>query len=85
MPVPLTFWFGELLTETYNEKKDQPITIDNFEEVYATALSLLPNTNILNIISKAKKKNANHWYWKYFKQITPLNSNLPTPRLTSFI
>ncbi len=51
----LTSWFGELLTETYNKDIKQPITIGHFKEVYAAALNLLPNNNILNIISKAKQ------------------------------
>jgi hypothetical protein len=52
----LTNWFGELLTETYNQATHQPITMDQFEDVYADALDLLPNNNILNIISKAKQE-----------------------------
>jgi len=51
----LTCWFGELLTETYNQATDQPITMAHFKGVYAAALDLLPNNNILNIISKAKQ------------------------------
>jgi hypothetical protein len=52
----LTCWFGELLTETYNESPTKPITMAYFEGVYAAALNLLPNNNILNIISKAKQE-----------------------------
>ena len=52
----LTCWFGELLTETYNQATDQSITMTFFESVYAAALNLLPNNNILNIISKAKQE-----------------------------
>jgi hypothetical protein len=52
----LTCWFGELLTETYNQATDQPITMTLFEGVYSAALNLLPNNNILNIISKAKQE-----------------------------
>jgi hypothetical protein len=44
------------LTETYNKATDQPITKTLFEGVYAAALNLLPNNNILNIISKAKQE-----------------------------
>ncbi|MCP4150254.1 MAG: ATP-binding protein [bacterium] len=51
----LICWFGELLTDTYNKDKTKPISIKNFEIVYAAALNVLPNNNILNIISKAKK------------------------------
>ena len=48
-------WFGELLTETYN-KHNPTITVHDFEVVYAAALKILPNNNILNIISKAKQE-----------------------------
>ena len=51
----LTSWFGELLTETYN-KKEAAITLRDFEIVEATASSLLPNANIINIISKANEQ-----------------------------
>lgn len=51
----LTGWIGELLTETYNQALEQPITMEYFEGLYADALDLLPNNNILNIISKAKQ------------------------------
>jgi hypothetical protein len=50
----LTCWFGELLTDKYNPQKDKPITMENFKEAYAAAVHILPNNNILNIISKAK-------------------------------
>ena len=52
----LVSWLGELLTETFNEKSDQPITPAQFEEVYSTAINVLPNNNILNIISKARQE-----------------------------
>ncbi|MEZ4727483.1 MAG: AAA-like domain-containing protein [Caldilineaceae bacterium] len=51
----LTSWFGELLTETYN-KHNPTITFRDFEIVEAAASSLLPNANILNIISKANEE-----------------------------
>ncbi len=53
----LTCWLGELLTEGhewYQADPTQPITMDQFEEMYVTALNVLPNNNILNILSKAK-------------------------------
>lgn len=52
----LVGWFGELLTETYNKDKSKPIGMRNFEIAYSAALNVLPNNNILNIISKAKKE-----------------------------
>jgi len=52
----LTCWFGELLTETYNQATQKPILHAHFEKVYAAALNLLPNNNILNLISKATQE-----------------------------
>jgi hypothetical protein len=52
----LTCWFGELLTETYNQATDKPITMKHFESAFAAAQNLLPNNNILNLISKAKQE-----------------------------
>ncbi|CAN2041158.1 AAA ATPase-like domain-containing protein [Candidatus Magnetomoraceae bacterium gMMP-15] len=53
----LTCWFGEILTEEeYNKETDKPIKIRNFEIVHAAAISVLPNNNILNIVSKARQE-----------------------------
>jgi hypothetical protein len=52
----LTCWFGELLTDIYNTDKDKPITMNSSEEVFYNASEVLPNNNILNIISKARQK-----------------------------
>ena len=52
----LVSWLGELLTETYNHHPTQPLTMRNFDEVYSAAVDVLPNNNILNIVSKAKQE-----------------------------
>lgn len=52
----LVSWFGELLTETYNRDKERPITADDFDYVLLWAIQALPNNNILNIVSKAKRE-----------------------------
>jgi hypothetical protein len=69
----LTCWFGELLTETYNQKKDEAITIDKFEEAYAAATYTLPNNNILNIISKVKQSPYREWIFSLFKPGEKIN------------
>ncbi|MEZ4869786.1 MAG: AAA-like domain-containing protein [Caldilineaceae bacterium] len=48
----LTSWFGELLTETYNEH-NPVLTVHDLEVVEAAATNRLPNANITNLISKA--------------------------------
>ena len=50
----LVSWLGEQLTETYNPGPPQPIDAAVFEQTYGAALHVLPNNNILNIISKAR-------------------------------
>ncbi|MFP4031934.1 MAG: AAA-like domain-containing protein [Desulfococcaceae bacterium] len=52
----LVSWFGELLTETYNPGMDRPISEEDYEYVLLRAIQALPNNNILNIISKAKRE-----------------------------
>jgi len=55
----LVSWFGELLTEGchfFKVEKDKLVDMKFFQRVYNTALSALPNNNILNIISKAKQE-----------------------------
>lgn len=55
----LTCWLGELLTEGfdgYQAEKNKPIGLDDFRLVFAAAVNLLPNNNILNIISKARQE-----------------------------
>ena len=51
----LTCWLGELITETYN-RRQPTITMQDFENSYKAALKLLPNNNILNLVSKAKQE-----------------------------
>ncbi|MCP4403906.1 MAG: ATP-binding protein [bacterium] len=55
----LTCWLGELLTEGFEEYQPPgqgPITMEQFEEVYAAAVKILPNSNITNILSKARQE-----------------------------
>ncbi|MEN8219672.1 MAG: AAA-like domain-containing protein [Pseudomonadota bacterium] len=75
----LTSWFGELLTETYNKATDQPITLAHFKEVYAAALDLLPNNNILNIISKAKQEPYKQFVLELFQTKTKVKFTYRDP------
>jgi hypothetical protein len=66
----LTCWFGELLSEGYEgcvNNKNLPISPDLFEEVLAAAINILPNNNILNIISKANEPHHKHQVLDLFK------------------
>ncbi|MDM8526763.1 AAA-like domain-containing protein [Anaerolineales bacterium HSG24] len=53
----LVGWLGEQLTEDrFNKERTKPIDLPFFENVYGAALHILPNNNILNLISKAKQE-----------------------------
>ncbi len=80
----LTSWFGELLTETYNQAIDQPITMTHFEGVYAAALDLLPNNNILNLISKAKQAAYKPFVLELFQTKTKVKFTYRNP-ITNFL
>jgi len=75
----LTCWFGELLTETYNQATDQSITMVHFKGVYAAALDLLPNNNILNIISKAKQAPYKPFVLELFQTKTKIKFTYRDP------
>ena len=63
----LVSWLGELLTETYNDTPDQPLSLAHFERIYAMGLQVLPNNNIINIISKAKQAPYREVVLKLFR------------------
>jgi hypothetical protein len=63
----LISWFGELLTDTYNKEPDQPITQDHFEDILPAAIKVLPNNNILNIISKVREEEYTSTVLELFK------------------
>ncbi|MGE5340427.1 MAG: hypothetical protein ACM3SY_02990 [Candidatus Omnitrophota bacterium] len=62
----LTGWFGELLTETYNPDKNQPIGMNHFNKVYEAAIHI-PNNTILNLIGKVNKPPYEGMVMKLFK------------------
>ncbi len=52
----LVSWFGELLTETYNPGQEHSIGYDTWEYVWNAAYSVLPNNNLINLITKAREE-----------------------------
>ncbi len=55
----LTCWFGELMSEGFEgfrPDEKRPLSLKDFGEIRAAAVYDLPNTNIINIISKAKEE-----------------------------
>ena len=77
----LVSWFGELLTETYNEDAAQPITLTQFEQVYSLALNVLPNNNVLNIISKAKQEPFQELVLELFRTNETIPFRYDDPRI----
>lgn len=63
----LVSWFGELLTDTYNEEKNKPITMTNWNQVYSAATQILPNNTLINIISKANQPEYKDTVLNLFK------------------
>jgi len=54
----LVSWFGELLTETYNPGKEQPIDLPLWDYVYGRARRTEWNNTLLNLIAKAKGRHT---------------------------
>jgi len=77
----LVSWFGELLTDTYNKEKNKPITMANWDEVYADASQTLPNNTIINIISKARQPAYKDTVLDLFKTTEKEMFNFDDPNL----
>jgi hypothetical protein len=77
----LTCWFGELLTETYNLDRAQPIGMAVFDEAYGAASYVLPNNNILNIISKARQEPYKDYVLEMFRTDEPVAFKYDDPIL----
>ncbi|HLP44462.1 MAG TPA: ATP-binding protein, partial [Candidatus Kapabacteria bacterium] len=71
----LTCWLGEILTEgVENHPNDtsKTIRVGDFDNIYRLALNVLPNNNILNIISKAKIQPYRYTVIELFKTDKPM-------------
>ncbi|MCP4148502.1 MAG: hypothetical protein GY757_12220, partial [bacterium] len=71
----LTCWFGEILSEGfegYVNDTTRPIAIKEFEWIYRSAIDVLPNNNILNIISKARREPYKDKVLRLFRTDEPL-------------
>ncbi|MFZ4663115.1 MAG: AAA-like domain-containing protein [Caldilineaceae bacterium] len=77
----LVGWLGELLTVTYNQAPTRPLDMAYFDEVYAAAVKVLPNNNILNIISKAKQPDYKPVVLELFKTQTKMLFRFDDPKL----
>lgn len=83
----LTCWFGELLTEGvegYQPQKDRPIREEDFDKIFAAATYDLPNTNIINIISKARQEPYKQLVLELFRTDSKVNFSFDDT-LTNFL
>ncbi len=68
-------WLGELLTEgcrNYVNDTTRPINMDDFNIVYHMAMDILPNNNIINLVSKAKIQPYKDKVINLFKSDEPI-------------
>ena len=63
----LVSWFGELICEKYNLEPNKPITMKNWQHVFASASQIEPNNTVLNLISKANQPEHKDTVLKLFK------------------
>lgn len=77
----LVGWLGELVTQKFNPTP-QPITMETFDKAYAAATKVLPNNNILNIISKAKQAPYQEVVLEFFKVDRKVPFTFDDPQLS---
>ncbi|MCP5049351.1 MAG: AAA family ATPase [bacterium] len=83
----LTSWFGELLTQgldDYQPVRDRSITVEDFDQIYAAATYDFPNTNIMNIISKARQEPYKELVLDLFRTDEKMEFTFDDPR-TNFL
>lgn len=80
----LTCWLGELLTAGFDDHvndQSKPLTIKDFNAVYTAATVALPNNNILNLISKAKKEKNKTFLLEMFQTGDKLSFTFDDPTI----
>ena len=78
----LVGWLGEQLTEDqFNKDRAKPIDMALFDRVYGAALYILPNNNILNLISKARQEPYKHVVYELLRTDQKVSFSYDDPRL----
>lgn len=80
----LTCWFGELLSqgfEQFSVDRTRPVTPEDFRRIMIAATDLLPNSNILNILSKVKAPPYNDLILEMFRTDEPQPFRYDDPHL----
>jgi len=76
----LVSWFGELLTETYNETPDKPLTMDNLNLVIRKT-RVIPSNTLTNLISKAKNPEHKPTLFELFRTNEKMDFSFHKPHL----
>ncbi len=78
----LVGWLGEQLTaDQFNKDRTKPITMTYFERVYGAALYILPNNNVLNLISKVRQQPYKQAVLELFRTDKKQSFNYDDPLL----
>ena len=80
----LVSWFGQLLTEGYEghcPDRCHPITSDVFKAVFADAMNLLPNSNVLNVVGKAREGPCKETVLELFETRCAMPFRFDAPRI----
>lgn len=74
----LVSWFGELLTEKYNQGTEKRLDMKNWKQVFLFARSREPNNTLINMIAKAKEPGYRDFLMSLFTASnTPFFFNNP--------
>ncbi len=63
----LTCWLGGLLAKMHDNTPNRPFSMEMFEEMYLEASDVLPNINILNLLSKIQPEPYRELVLEIFK------------------
>ncbi|MCP4399407.1 MAG: hypothetical protein GY801_19170, partial [bacterium] len=80
----LICWFGELISQGFEghpADRTQPVTPEDFRRIMIAARDLLPNSNILNILSKVKSPPYNSLILDMFRTGEPRPFRYDDPHL----
>ena len=69
----LVSWFGELLTEKYNQNKNACICENLWKYVFELACNVEPNNTVINMIAKARKNYQRQIMELFFRSDIPFS------------
>ena len=73
----LESWFGELLTEKFNDHPQKPITMNEWNRVFVRALRSEPNNTVMNLVSKVKEGECKDIVLDLYRKKIPFSFDNP--------